>query len=124
MKQCYPYKKMLDAGVTLGFSTDAPATYWSDPSDPFPGLKLAVTRTAADGTDCGKEQAVDIETAVRLYTAGSAQAAGFPDVGMLAPGYHADFAVLSDDLLDIPAEDIDKVKVIQTYVDGQCVYER
>ena len=115
---------MLAAGGTLRFSTDAPATYWSDPSDPFPGLKLAVTRTADDGTDCGKEQAVDIETAVRLYTAGSAQAAGFPDVGMLAPGYHADFTVLSDDLLDIPAEDIDKVKVIQTYVDGQCVYER
>ncbi len=43
---------------------------------------------------------------------------------MLAPGYHADFAVLSDDILNIPAEDIDKIKVIQTYVDGQCVYER
>ena len=54
----------------------------------------------------------------------SAQAAGFPDTGMLAPGYHADFAVLSDDILNIPAEDIDKIKVIQTYVDGQCVYER
>ena len=77
MKQCYPYKKMLDAGVTLGFSTDAPATFWSDPSDPFPGLKLAVTRTAADGTDCGKDQAVDIATAVKLYTKGAALAAVF-----------------------------------------------
>ena len=124
LKQCYPYKDMLDAGVSLGFSTDAPATFWSDPSDPFPGLKLAVTRTAADGSDCGKDQAVDIETAIRLYTTGSAQAAGFPDTGMLAPGYHADFAVLSDDILNIPPEDIDKIKVIQTYVDGQCVYER
>lgn len=124
LKECYPYRAMLDAGVSLGFSTDAPATYWSDPSDPFPGLKLAVTRTAADGTDCGKDQAVDIETAVRLYTIGAARAAGFPDTGMLAPGYRADFAVLSDDILNIPSEDIDKVKVVQTYVDGRCVYER
>ena len=36
LKQCYPYKDMLDAGVMLGFSTDAPATFWSNPSDPFP----------------------------------------------------------------------------------------
>ena len=124
MKQCYPYKKMLDTGVTLGFSTDAPATFWSDPSDPFPGLKLAVTRTAADGTDCGKDQAVDIATAVKLYTKGAALAAGFPDTGILKSGYHADFAVLSDDILNIPAEDIDKVKVVQTYIGGRCVYER
>ena len=51
LKECYPYKDMLEAGVCLGFSTDAPATYWSDPSDPFPGLKLAVTRTAADRSE-------------------------------------------------------------------------
>lgn len=124
MKQCYPYKKMVDAGVTLGFSTDAPATFWSDPSDPFPGLKLAVTRTSADGADCGKDQAVDIAAAVTLYTKGAALAAGFPDTGMLKPGYHADFAVLSDDILNIPAENIDKVKVVQTYIGGRCVYER
>lgn len=124
MKQCYPYRKMLEKGVLLGFSTDAPATYWSDPSDPFPGLKLAVTRTAADGTDCGKEQALDIETAIRLYTDGAARAAGFLEIGMLRPGYHADFAVLSDDILNISPDDIDKVCVVQTYIGGECVYKK
>ena len=122
IKECYPYRRMLEKGVKLGFSTDAPATFWSDPSDPFPGLRLAVTRTAADGTDCGKDQAIDIETAVALYTRGAAEAAGFPDVGMLAPGYHADFAVLDADLLTIPGEEIDKVRVVQTYMDGKCIY--
>ena len=48
LKQCYPVKTILDRGVTLGFSTDAPATFWAVPSDPFPGLKLAVTRRAAE----------------------------------------------------------------------------
>ena len=124
LKECYPYKDMLDAGVSLGFSTDAPATYWSDPTDPFPGLKFAVTRTCADGTDGGQEQAVEIETAIRLYTIGAAQAAGFPDTGMLAAGYRADFVVLSDDILHVPSEDIDKVKVVQTYIGGTCVYQR
>lgn len=122
MKQCYPYRRMLEQGVLLGFSTDAPATFWSNPSDPFPGLKLAVTRIAADGTDCGADQAVDIETAVQLYTRGAALAAGFPDSGMLAPGYRADFAVLSEDLLHIPAEQIDQIYVTATYIGGDCVY--
>ena len=108
----------------LGFSTDAPATFWAVPSDPFPGIKLAVTRTAADGTDCGRDQAVDAETAVKLYTAGAARAAGFPDMGMLVPGYRADFAVLSDDILNIPPEKIDQIRVEETYIGGECVYRR
>lgn len=124
IKQCYPFRHMLEKGVQLGFSTDAPATFWAVPSDPFPGLKLAVTRTAADGTDCGRQEAVDIETAVTLYTRGAALAAGFPDIGMLAPGYRADFAVLSDDLLRIPPEEIDQVQVDETYISGECVYRR
>ena len=123
-RRCYPIRHILDEGVVLGFSTDAPATFWAVPSDPFPGIKLAVTRTAADGTDCGRDQAVDAETAVRLYTAGAARAAGFPDMGMLVPGYRADFAVLSDDILNIPPEKIDQIRVEETYIGGECVYRR
>ena len=72
MKQCYPVKSMLKQGVKLCFSTDAPATAWAVPSDPFSNLKAAVTRKAYDGTDCGRNEAVDIETAVKLYTAEAA----------------------------------------------------
>lgn len=122
IKECYPVKKMLEKGVCLGFSTDAPATFWSVPSDPFPGLKLAVTRIAADGTDCGRKHAVDIETAVKLYTRGAALAAGFRDIGMLSEGCHGDFAVLSRDILGVPGDEIDQVCVEETYVDGRCVY--
>ena len=123
-RRCYPIRHILEEGIVLGFSTDAPATFWAVPSDPFPGIKLAVTRTAADGTDCGRDQAVDAETAVKLYTAGAAQAAGFPDMGMLVPGYRADFAVLSDDILNIPPEKIDQIRVEETYIGGECVYRR
>ena len=122
MKRCYPVKTILEKGVTLGFSTDAPATFWAVPYDPFPGLKLAVTRTAADGTDCGKENAIDIETAIKLYTRGAARAAGFPETGMLAEGYHADFVVLDRDILSISPEEIDQIQVEATYADGVCVY--
>ena len=124
ISRCYPVRRLLEKGVRLGFSTDAPATFWSVPTDPFPGLKMAVTRTASDGTDCGREQAVDIETAVWLYTRGSALAAGLPEVGMLSAGYQADFAVLSEDIFAVPAERIDQVKVMQTWIRGRQVYNR
>ena len=124
LRQCYPVRHILDRKVALAFSTDAPATFWANPSDPFPGLKEAVTRKAYDGTDCGAEQAIDIETAVKLYTRESAFAAGFHNLGMLKAGYHADFAVLSEDLLQINPERIDEICVEQTYIDGKCVYQR
>ena len=123
-KQTYPFPRLLNAGVLTGFSTDAPATFWAVPSDPFPGLALSVTRRAADGTDCGAQNRVAIADALRLYTLGSARAAGFPNTGMLAPGYAADFAVLSDDILAVPSEAIHSIRVIRTYIGGECVYSR
>lgn len=61
-------------------------------------------------------------TAWPLKTGGSPGSAGFRDVGMLIPGYHADFAVLSEDLLTTAPENIDKIRVEETYVDGELIY--
>ena len=36
LEASYPVKTMLERGVPLCFSTDAPATSWAVPSDPFP----------------------------------------------------------------------------------------
>ena len=124
MKQCYPVRTILDQGVKLCFSTDAPATSWAVPYDPFPCLKAAVTRKAYDGTDCGQDQKVDMETAVKLYTRESAKAAGFRRIGQLKKGYKAHFAILDRNLFTIPKEEIDQVKVEALYMNGECIYQR
>lgn len=121
-KKCYPVRTMLENGMRPAFSTDAPSTFWATPSDPLPGLQFAVTRTAADGTDCGKDEAIDMETAVTLYTRDAAMAAGFPDTGMLAPGYRADFAVLSSDIFHIPPHELSQITVKETWIGGERVY--
>ena len=120
----YPIKDFIESGVQFAFSTDAPATAWATPSEPFACLKGAVTRKAYDGTDCGQENKVDIETAIILYTAESAPMLGFENVGMLKDGFAADFIVLDKDVLNIPSEDIDTVTVEETYVAGECVYKK
>ena len=124
MKQCSPVRTILDQGVKLCFSTDAPATSWAVPYDPFPCLKAAVTRKAYDGTDCGQDQKVDVETAVKLYTGESAKAAGFRRIGQLKKGYKAHFAILDRNLFTIPKEEIDQVKVEALYMNGECIYQR
>lgn len=120
----YPVAKWLAMGIRTAISTDAPATSWATPSDPFINLKSAVTRKAWDGSDTGRDNRIDIKTAIRLYTAEAAPILGFTDVGMLKPGYVADFILLDRDILTVPSDDIDQVKVMETWINGEKVYKR
>jgi predicted amidohydrolase YtcJ len=124
MKTTYPIQSMLDAGIKVAFSSDAPATAWADPANPFVGIKSAVTRVAYDGTDTGKEQKIDIETAITLYTRAAQEITRIPKVGQLAPGYYADFMILNEDILGINEDKIDEVQVIETYMGGNIVYQK
>lgn len=123
-KRAYPIRTLLEKGVDVCLSTDAPATSWATPSDPLPNIKCTVTRYAYDGTDCGQDEAVDVETAIKLYTRNAAKTTGLKNAGQLKPGYHADFVVLSDDILACDPNDIDKIKIEKTYIDGKNVFER
>ena len=124
LQRIYPFRTMLEKGVKLAFSTDAPATSWAVPSDPFSNLKSAVTRYAYDGTDIGQEERVSIETAIRLYTKEAAEVCGFEGLGVLAPGYAADFAVLSDDIFSVDPFEIDRIQVEETFINGEQLYKK
>ncbi|MCD8009358.1 MAG: amidohydrolase family protein, partial [Lachnospiraceae bacterium] len=123
-RRAYPIADFLDAGLRFAFSTDAPATSWAFPSDPMVTLKAAVTRRSYNGIDCGQRHRVDLETAIRLYTAESAPMLGFTDVGKIRAGYHADFLILDRDIFSMDPSDIDQVSVQQTFVDGVLSYEK
>lgn len=122
IKGLYPFKSILDSGVKMCFSTDAPATSWAVPSDPFSNMKSAVTKYAYEGTDIGQEQRIDIETAIRLYTKEAAEISGFPELGMIKGGYEAGFIVLSEDIFGIDPMRIDEVNVEETYIKGEKIY--
>ena len=122
LKTLYPMRTILDSGVKLCISTDAPATSWATPSDPFVNIKAAVTRRACDGTDIGQEQRLDIETAIILYTKEAAEICGFGHLGQLSPGYSADFVVLSDDIFRVDADQIDQVYAQETWINGKRIY--
>jgi predicted amidohydrolase YtcJ len=122
LKRLYPHRTELLKGVKLCLSTDAPATSWAVPSEPFSNLKSAVTRKAYDGTDIGQGERLDIETAITLYTKNAAEVCGFAGLGMLKEGYSADFAVLDRDIFTIEPEHIDEVKVQAAYIEGEKAF--
>lgn len=94
----YPLASALQAGVYVALSSDAPATAWRDPANPWLGLYSAVTRKAYDGTDTGLDERIALGQALLLYTRAAAKLLGIP-AGMLAPGFAADFVVLQEDVL-------------------------
>lgn len=122
--RCYPLRSMVDAGVRVCLSTDAPATSWAVPSDPFPNLKSAVTRHAYNGFDFGASERLGIEEALERYTREAARAVGFTNLGIIRPGYWGSFAVLDRDILSIPASHIDQVQVDATFIRGRKAYDR
>ncbi len=117
----FPVRSLLDAGVHVSFSSDAPV---SEP-DWLQGVEAAVLRKSkASGTVRGPAQRVSAREAVRLYTVGGAwQDHMETRKGSLEPGKLADFCVLDQDLLAVPPDEIHAIQNVATVVGGRLVYE-
>jgi predicted amidohydrolase YtcJ len=119
--QAPPVKGMLARGVIVAAGTDAPrvSTY-----NPWAALEWLVRGRTVGGLQLyGPDNLLDRETALRLYTRAGAELTGEADrKGMLADGYLADLAVLSDDYLTVPVEDISGIESVLTVTGGKIVY--
>lgn len=120
--RAYAWKSLQEAGAPLAFGSDAPV----EPIDPMQGFHAAVTRQNADGEPEGgwhPTERLGRSTALHAYTQGAAHAAFREDeVGSIAPGKRADFVVLSQDLMTVPAPRLLDTEVVATYLDGAAVY--
>ena len=116
-------KTMLERGVPLCFSTDAPATSWAVPSDPFPCLKGGVTARPGTALTAARRKGGYRNCRGPVHPGGR-PCGGYPQGGQLKAGFHADFAVLSEDLLEVDSDRIDQVYVLQTYSNGMKVYDK
>lgn len=119
--RCYPARSILNAGLTLAFSSDAPVV----PDDnPLLGIKAALDRQDGNGDPIAPEQAVTPYEALHAFTMGGALASGDDrNRGSVTAGKWADLVILSGDPLRTPTEELLNIKVEQTYVGGALVYE-
>lgn len=106
------HRRMLDAGLPLAASSDAPVFSF----DVRTAIETAVRRHTADGGTLGADQAITVAEALRMYTRTAAATLGLAgEIGQLTPGARADAVVLSDDLARVPPERIGDVGVLATY---------
>ena len=120
----YAFRWLLDEKATLAFGSD-----WDvAPLSPILGIAAAVTRATIDGKQPGgwvPEQKITAEEALRAYTVTAAYAAfEEKEKGSLEIGKLADFVILSDDVLSVAPQAIEKIQVDQTVVGGRVVYPR
>lgn len=102
---------LLDAGVVLAGSSDAPCA----PRPPLWGAGLGASRTTSSGIRLDVDQAVGLDAWLHAYTAGAAQAGGQEhERGRIAPGLVADLVVL-DLAAEVPV-------VAETWRAGQLVH--
>lgn len=116
-----PIKKMLAAGLPIGAGTDGTrvASY-----HPWTCLHWLTTGKTVGGTQVTTpENLLTREQALRLYTQGSAWFSGEAEKkGALAAGQFADLAVLSDDFLACPDDQIRRIESVLTICDGKIVH--
>jgi len=111
----YAARNLLDAGVVVAGSSDAPF----GPVRPLTGIQAAVTRTSSSGESLGREQAIPIKEALRLYGPNAAwldHQEG--EIGSLEPGKRADLVVLGSDPRQVAPSEIGSIPVVATLIGG------
>jgi predicted amidohydrolase YtcJ len=124
-KRMIPLKSLLDRGIIVGNSADWPVC----PFPPRYGLWAAVVRKTWKGTyglqPFGIEESVTVKDALRTYTILAAKCLFMEDdIGSIEPGKYADVVVWSEDLYNMPIEQLKDVKVEMTFVEGQQQYQK
>jgi predicted amidohydrolase YtcJ len=124
IKGGYAWRRMLNAGAVIAAGSDFPV----EPSNPFFGLYAAVTRKDRSGhPEDGwyADQALTRAEALRAFTLDAAFAAHQEDrMGSLEPGKWADFIIVDRDYFAAPADQIDDIRVLETWVGGKRAFDR
>jgi len=114
------WRTLQRAGLHLAGGSDAPI----EPVAPMLGMHAAITRRRP-GSDFGGyqlQEALDVHSALRLFTQDAAFAAGRAhEQGVIAPGWLADFTVVSEDVVEHP-EALLSAEVRYTIVGGEIAY--
>ena len=107
-----PLRSLQNANANITLSSD-----WDVSSlNPFVGLENAVTRSP---------QNLTLSEAVKAYTINAAYVMRHEDkVGSIEVGKEADFIILDQNIFEIPVANISDVKVLETYLQGELIFQK
>jgi predicted amidohydrolase YtcJ len=125
LELAFPWASIAKTRAKLTFSSDWPACI---SLNPIRGLHNAINRRTVEGEPQDgwrPEQRVSLDLALRAYTRAGAYAS-FEEAekGQLAKGMLADIIILSSDPFAVRPQDIHKLQVEMTILDGRVIYRK
>jgi predicted amidohydrolase YtcJ len=122
-ERVFPMRWAIDAGARPALASDHAVS----PVIPFADIETLVTRRdpfTNKGRPIGENLKCTVEEAIEAYTLNGAYTMMQEnEVGSIEVGKYADFIVLSQNLLEIPPEQISETQVLQTLFEGVVVYD-
>ena len=124
IQRVWPVREVIEAGALA-----VPGSDWSVvPSvNPWIAIEALVTRERPGGSEdsFGKEQAINLDQAIRMFTVNAAKHMGNTDrLGSIEPGKLADLVVIDRDPYEIPVTELHRIRVMHTLINGETVYLR
>jgi hypothetical protein len=118
----YAWQSLLNTGVIIPNGSDFPV----EAVNPLISFHASIARQDARDWPAGgwfPEQKMSREDALRSMTLWPAYA-GFQerDLGSITPGKYADFVLLDQDIMRVPASLVLQTRVLETWVGGRRVY--
>ena len=114
-------RMLVDSGIPLAMTTDAfrAATY-----NPWIAVSWMVTGKSVSGSEAlARNNRLTRAEALQLFTRGAAWFANAEsEMGAIAPGNLADFAVLDRDYFNVPDDQIKSVSSVLTIMNGKVVF--
>jgi len=121
----WPVKALVESGALVTYGSDWPVV---PTPNPWPGIEAMVTRADPAGSSeatLWHEQAVDLATAIRIFTLNGAVANKAGDKsGSLEPGKDADFIVLDRNIFEVPVQDVGETRVLMSVIGGKVVVNK
>lgn len=117
-----PIGGMIERHIPIGLGSDATRANWFSP---WASIAWFVTGRSIDGEGVrSSEHLMTREAAIRAYTTGAAWFTGEEDVlGRIAPGYHADLAVLAADPFEVSDDELSSIRSDLTIMAGRVTHE-
>lgn len=114
-------RQLFDSGIPLAMTTDA---FRAASFNPWVGISWMVTGKSVSGTEVlASNNRLSRAEALRLFTRNAAWFMNAEaELGMVAPGYLADFVLLDRDYFAVPEAEIKSVASVLTVMDGRVVY--
>jgi predicted amidohydrolase YtcJ len=120
MQHMIALRTLLDAGIKAAAGSD----FGPGPFSPLMAIQAMVTRTGWNGETWGASQKITLDEAIRVNTFnGAYNSREEKDKGSITAGKLADFVVLAEDLHSIEPSKIKDVKIVQTVVGGEVMYQ-